>query len=152
MIQFVVAGTWDPTQTPANGNYPYTDFLGGREASPGGGGLDILAFDYDWTPSRPGVLLSMFVPTGEAFRAGETFSKVPSGSFPVPGQWNLLLSTNLNNPDDPNSSQRNPVGTGTLTITSLAKLSDGTFVAHYSFSILNAAGGTIIGSGVGTWK
>ena len=151
-ISFVIAGAWDPLSTPPDGNYSYTDFLGGRQASPGGQAVDFIVAQFDHSPNIPGVLLSINVQPGAVLSRGQTFSKVPSGSFPVPGQWNLLLSTNLNNPDDPNSSQRNPVGTGTLTIDSLNPLSDGRVVTGYSFSIDNGGGGTIRGSGVATWK
>jgi hypothetical protein len=152
-IQFSITGPWDPLSTPPDGNYPkYTDFLGGRVPNAGGPGLDVLAAQFDHTPTIPGVLLSIDVQPGAFLSQGQTFSKVPSGSFPVPGQWNLLLSTDLDHPDDPNSSQRNPVGTGILTIDSVEPLSDGNYLVGYSFEIDNGGGGIISGSGAATWK
>jgi hypothetical protein len=94
----------------------------------------------------------MFVPAGAAFREGETFSRVAIGVQPVAGQFGFLLDTNLSDPGAPGSSQQIPIGTGTCTIDLLEKLSDGSFVAHYTFTISNGAGGTISGGGIGTWK
>ena len=117
----------------------FAQSIGARGPSPFGSGLDAVFLRFD-TGSEISVLLGLFVQAGAAFTAGETFSKVAAGVTVVAGQFNILLATDLNDPASPNSTQGEPGGTGTCTITSLAKLSDGTFVAHYSFSILNAAG------------
>lgn len=63
----------------------------------------------------------------------------------------MTLATNLGDPADPNSLQRAPAGNGTLKVDQMDRLPDGTLVMHYSFSFANGQGGTIIGSGVGTW-
>jgi hypothetical protein len=149
-IQFVISGTWDPTTTPPNGSYLYRDFLGGRVPSPGRSGIDLLALQFDSATSAVGVILFLAIPTGAMITAGETFSRVFTN--PIAGQWVLILDTNLSNPDDPNSNQRSPDGNGTLTIESLDPLSDGSSLAHYSFSIDSGGGGMIVGSGAATWK
>ena len=41
---------------------------------------------------------------------------------------------------------------GTLTMGSVTQLTDGSFLAKYSFTISNGNGGTITGSGVGIWQ
>lgn len=147
-IQFTVAGAWDPTKTPPNGHYGYTDFNGGRAPYPYGVGLDGLFFEYDIAPDQTiGVMVGIFVATGEAFGEGETFSHVAGGGLAA-GQWNLLLALDLNNPN----YQEYPAGTGTCKIDSLGQLLDGTWVANYSFTITNGGSGMITGSGVGRWK
>ena len=152
-IEFVIAGTWDQTTMTPNGSYSYADYIGGRGTYGDSNHLiDALIFQYDNFPGVAGVLFSMDVAPGAPYSQGQAFAKVPIGSFPVPGQFNILLSTNLGNPNAVNAQQYNPVGTGTCTIDTLDQLVDGTYLAEYSFSISNGAGGTIIGSGVGTWK
>ncbi len=68
----------------------------------------------------------------------------------TPGTFQVLMHQNLSDPA--NSTQWVVGTTGTLKIDALDQLSDGTFVALYSFNLSNGSGGTIVGSGRGTWK
>jgi hypothetical protein len=149
-IQFTISGTWDPTKQPANGHYAFTDFQGGRAASPFGIGLDELTFVYDLAADNTiGVGVGLFVPTGQAFSAGETFSKILTGQPATASTFQVILASNLN--DVENSQQYAPAGTGTLTINTLGQLLDGTNVAQYSFTMSNGTGGLITGSGTARW-
>jgi hypothetical protein len=149
-IQLVVGGNWNVATTPANGSYGFTDFQGARSPSQFGTGLDELIFVYDLAADNTvGVGLGLFVPTGQAFSAGETFSKILTGQPATAGTFQVTLSQNLN--DVENSIQHTPAGTGSCRIDGLSQLIDGTFVAQYSFTIDNGAGGLITGSGVGQW-
>ena len=149
-IQFVIAGTWNPLETPANGSYSFTDCLGGRTSAPGFG-WDYVGFGCDVaTDGTDGVLLLLLVPAGSAVVANQTFSKLAPGQPPSSGTFQVLMHQDLS---DPANSTQSAIGTtGTVTIDAVDQLSDGTFVAHYSFSIGNGAGGTMVGSGIGIWK
>lgn len=149
-IQFIVGGLWANGSAPANATYAFTDFLGVRQA--GTSTLDALLAEFDRvsTPNGfvNGVTLLLAVPTGARPTAGQTFTKVVQGQ-PTAGQFVLSLYANLNDPG--NSALSAPGNTGTLTITSVSALSDGSFVAQYSFSISNGGSGTINGTGVSKW-
>ena len=151
-IRFVIAGPWDFAKTPPAGTYVYNDFLGGRGTyGTDAGNLDALFLDYNFGSGVIGVLVGMFVAPGGAFTQGQTFSKVPASTFPVPGQFNILLAVNQADPSAVNSLQLNPIGPGTCRIDTLGFFANGKFYAEYSFNISNGGGGTIIGSGVARW-
>lgn len=149
VVRFTIAGNW-PTfgGEPANGAYIFGSFHGMRYASVLAG-LDLVLLNYDLGVSAAGVSVGLWVPPGEAISSGETFSERVTGSLPAAHQFQLILSSDLNNVD--NSGANIATGTGTLAIDALNQLQDGTFVAQYSINITNSAGGTIVGSGVGNW-
>jgi hypothetical protein len=148
-VQFVIAGTWNVSTTPANGSYLFTDFIGLRFALPTPG-LDAVFLESDLAPSSVGVLVTLVVPTGSAITTGQTFSKFVLGQQGKAGEFQLTLAQDLRDPA--NSAAFAPTGTGSLKIDRISKLTDNTFVAEYSFNVANGAGGTITGSGVGRWK
>jgi hypothetical protein len=78
-------------------------------------------------------------------------STTTAGAPPVNSQFNIVMASNLSNPDDVNSRQQSPGGTGTLTINDLNQLADGSFLAQYGLRISNGGGGTVIGTGAGKW-
>ncbi len=150
-IQFDVAGAWDPTQTPPNGHYAFSDGVGTRVLDGANSGLDGLVFGYDAGAGEQfdsGFLMIMYVTAGAVITQGETFSKLVSGASVANGKFDMLLASD---PSNPNSSQYDPAGTGTCTINVLGQFSTGVHYAQYSFSIINGAGGTIVGSGIGRW-
>ena len=150
-IQFSITGVWDPLKTPTNGNYAYTDFNGGKVASPGGSGLDWISFALNLaTDSTIGVLVSIFTPTGVALKVGDVFAKVAPGARESAGTFQLTLSQDQNNVM--NSTQYAPGTAGTLRINALTAFPNGSTLAQYSFTITNGGGGTIGGSGVAVWK
>ena len=146
-IAFVVGGFWAPSTAPANGAYSFTDFTGTRQA--GTSSLDALLSDFDQTAKADGVTLVLVVPTGGGLTTGQTFTKVQQGQ-PTAGQFVLSLSVNLSDPA--NSTVGAPGDSGSLTLTTVTRLADGTYVGQYSFSISNGTGGTISGNGAGRWK
>lgn len=149
-IQFIVAGTWGVDAAPANGSYAFTDFEGGR-VSPAAPGVDAIIFTYDNTVESNGVILPIVVPTGSALHVGQTFTKFVTGPPIIgAGQFQLTVMVKLNDPD--NSLQVAPGNSGTLTITAVSTLSDGSVVVSYSFFVGNSTGGIINGSGVGKFR
>ncbi|MEO5798924.1 MAG: Ig-like domain-containing protein [Gemmatimonadales bacterium] len=148
-IQFQITGTWDPTTTPSNGSYAYTDSRGGSRGTDSG--LDALFFAFNFGPPDEtiGVLLGIWAPAGHVFVAGETYAKFAPGA-PTAGQFQLALSQNQGDPS--NSPIFTPGNAGSLRLDTVERLSDGSFLASYSFTITNGAGGTITGSGVGKWR
>lgn len=76
-------------------------------------------------------------------------TKVGTGQQVSAGLFQLTLSTNQSNPDDPNSKQFAMGDSGSLTVSSLSPLSNGRTAFTYTFSLARAAGGTITGSGTG---
>jgi hypothetical protein len=153
-IQFTLTGPWNPDRQPPNGHYSYSTGDAVREPSPGGAGLDaiFLVYDVGAVDATIGALVTVLVPAGSLIRTGDTFTKFPPGSNGTTVAFQLTLSTNQSDPDNVDARQWAPDGTGTLKFDAVNQALDGTWVLQYSFTITNAGGATIIGSGVGRWK
>lgn len=121
-----------------------------RQAEPTPG-IDSVIFTADVASSGPdGVIVTLSIPAGAAITAGETWTKFLPGDIGLPGRFTLSLSQDLNNPAN---SGIVTIGTsGNFTVSSVGQFTDGSFVANFSFSVGNGAGGTIVGSGVGKWR
>jgi hypothetical protein len=153
-IQFDVSGAWNPNpfliQEPPNGHYAYTTFESARSLLPEPG-IDVLYLLYNIVSGGAvGVSLSVVLTPGRSITAGQTFSTVLNGQAPSAGKFRLVLD-----PDQvhPTNTVYGPDATfGTLRFDTVGQLLDGTFVANFSISVGNDAGGRIIGTGVGRWK
>ncbi|MBS1703165.1 MAG: hypothetical protein JST12_15995 [Armatimonadetes bacterium] len=145
-IDFTLSGNWDTSKTPPIGHYMYSDGAGARWSPEPG--LDALAMSYDiGTEQTIGVLVTAQLTPGQQLVAGQTFTHYHSGDPIVPGIFTLTMSTNLTNPEDPNSSQY-AIGTdGTMTIDSVRTLGDSTKYIHFTFTATNGIGGTVTGTG-----
>ncbi len=148
-VTFVVQGTWDPDYAPPSGVYTYTspDALGVRyhDAS----GIDVIFLNYDLGIDGDGLVLSLVLAPGAQVFLDETFSKTVVGTYPMPGQFGVSIAPDQANPLN---YLQAPIGTGTLYIDAVSQMSDGTWVAHYQFNLLNSTGGTVAGSGVAAWR
>jgi hypothetical protein len=151
-ITLTIAGSWNASQQPPNGVYTFTDQRSARFRVPDDAALDALAFGFDFPPgdNTVGVLVTIVMPAGAPVTTNQTFTKLQGLTF-TPGTWQLTLAKDLGHGDPDSRDQRAPAGTGTLRFDSIGQLSDGSLVGHYRFSITNAAGGTIVGEGVGKW-
>ena len=154
-IEFVVAGTWDRDQAPANGAYRFVDGEVARTPLPDDKTLDLIFFAYDFgvlmkDGKTIGAGVALLVKAGEPLRADRRFSKFVSGSVQAAGDFQLLLSLDLDNVD--NAPQRTPGDRGSLKIDSVDTALDGTMVVSYSFRVENGLAGEVVGSGVGRWK
>jgi hypothetical protein len=108
-------------------------------------------FAYDLTSDgHEGVTLSLIVAPGRAITAGQTFSTTLVGQVATIGQFRLVLDPDPVNPT--NTVYGQDATYGTVRIDTLGQLTDGTFVANYSFNVGNNGGGTISGSGTARWK
>lgn len=150
-VQFTVSGTWNDGFTH-NGTYSFTPGLSGFGPYQG---LDYLFFNYDpWHPAdgstAPAIVFTLGMNLGQPVTQGETFTIPPNGQLTGPGQFRLLLDSNLNDPA--NGGEYIVQATGTLRITSVTNQS-GSHTAHFTFTLTSIDGqGTISGSGVNIWR
>lgn len=147
-ISFVISGNWDSSKTPPNGTYSYAQGEGSRFSPEAGKEALAFAYNIGKTEQTIGVLLTIMVNPGEAVTAPSTYTVVQTGQALVPGNFVFTLSTNQNDPDDPDSRQFKVGETGTLTITSITSLPDNKKRVSFTFEATNGAGGTVTGSGV----
>ena len=151
-IDLTVLGNWPNRSAPTPGTYHYSDLHGSRIANPAAG-VDALLIDFDDATNdnisfSPGISITVVIPAGSALRAGQTFTKWVSGPPIIgAGQFQLTLSTDLSDPF--NSPVSAPGNIGSLTITAVNTLPDGSTALSFTFSVSNSIGGTITGSG--TW-
>ncbi|MBI1331483.1 MAG: hypothetical protein GC165_01245 [Armatimonadetes bacterium] len=147
-LDLTIAGTWDPNQTPPNGTYHLLgpDPNGGRQ--PVNSTTDALSFVYGVTSTgNDAATMLIAVGKGQTPTVNQTFTRVPPGTLMSVGQFVMSLDTNLNNPDDPNSSLY-PVGTGgTLTVQGVSVLNNGNMLIQYSTTVTNSSGGTVVATG-----
>ncbi len=158
VIDFTIAGsiTGGPftqdTQLPI-GLYHFTPgYVGIRAPSPDSG-LDGIYMAYDLVGTgddeSPGISISILLPSGANLVAGQVLSKwTDEGNA---NQFQVDVSTNLINPNDPGATFGAPVGTGTLTVNAISLRDNGEWLLQYAFRVVAESGGTISGTGVGKW-
>jgi hypothetical protein len=158
IIDFTISGVISAgpftqyTQLPT-GHYQFTpNYVGLREPSPDSG-LDGIVMSYDNVGSgqdtSPGVFIDILLPSGAIPVAGQVLSKwTDEGNA---NQFQVVVSTNLINPNDPDASMGAPDGTGTLTVNAISLQDNGEWIMLYTFEVVADTGGTIIGTGTGKW-
>ncbi len=151
-ITFTIAGPWDQAKMAPNGTYNYPGGNDGRYPSEGSPGIDTLFFAYNIGTREEtiGVGLAVEIPSSRVLRTGDIFNRVVMGTTGLNG-FQFVLAKNQADPDDPNTNQYVPPGTGTLKFDSVGRLANGTWIANYSFAITNSGGGTIVGAGAARW-
>lgn len=148
-VSFTVNGIWDGFHAPPIGNYHFLGGEGARFAPEPG--KEALSFAYRITSEENvGVLFTIMIPPGSIISKG-TYTKVGPGQALTPGKFQLTMHDNLDDPDDPNSTQAAVGTSGTLEILSVVNLPGNRFAARYTFNVKNGAGGTVSGFGSQNW-
>ncbi len=149
-----LTGPFLPDSPPPAGHYHFTPgYVGLREVSPGGGGLDGIYMAYDYfggsLDAGPGVFIAILVPSGANLRAGQVLSKwTEQGNA---NQFQFDISNNLINPGDPDADLGAPTGTGTLTVNAIGQQTNGEWLMQYTFQVIGTDGGSVSGTGIGKW-